>query len=68
MRITVDITPDDLYELSFLEKHTNFGMKIVQQVKEVLPEKYGELEQFELLCDELQKNTNKVSEIKEITL
>ena len=51
MRITVDITPDDLYELSFLEKHTNFGMKIVQQIKEVLPEKYGELEQFELLCD-----------------
>ena len=43
-------------------------MKIVQQIKEVLPEKYGELEQFELLCDELQKNTNNVSEIKEIAL
>ena len=55
MIITVDITPDDLYELSFLEKQTNFGKKIVKQVKELLPEKYGELEQFELLCDELQK-------------
>lgn len=59
MIITVDITPDDLYELSFLEKQTNFGKKIVKQVKELLPEKYGELEQFELLCDELQKQNCK---------
>ena len=64
MRITVDITPDDLYELSFLEKHTNFGMKIVQQVKEVLPEKYGELEQFELLCDELHLPHGKVADVR----
>lgn len=64
MTITVDITPDDLYELSFLEKHTNFGMKIVQQVKELLPERYGELEQFELLCNELQDNEQDDKEIE----
>lgn len=64
MIITVDITPDDLYELSFLEKRTNFGMKIVKQVKELLPERYGELEQFELLCNELQDNEQDDKEIE----
>ena len=59
-----DITPDDLYELSFLEKRTNFGMKIVKQVKELLPERYGELEQFELLCNELQDNEQDDKEIE----
>lgn len=55
MIITIDISPDDLYELSFLEKKTTLGTKIVKKVKELLSEKYGELEQLELLCEELQK-------------